>query len=524
MVDRATTQVRNYINCKPFAILSARAKTTFGGNDPSNDDGPFATKPWCFAHANVGAISEKMVSEHPANLSHEFDLQVLDDGSANVLQIDLQDRGNFITGNTGFNGIKFGSQYDIPLAPIQTLVGLNGANPGGSSGYLPRFAQPIGNSWAHPMLDTSAVVTGGGTYPYLDHLFLLNLALYDHYYFSGLANQSGTFITGGDTKTTSQLLDEFTKGKPLVDPRLSLFTPNGRTAASVSTLAADSSAFQKIASWQVMKGSFNINSTSVGAWKAMLAAIHDKQAIYNKINKTATTGVTVFAALTPADTSKNQRRISRFRLPVSDSEANGADPRDGYWLGPREYSDSQLETLAQKIVEQVKLRGPFLSMSEFVNRRLGSASDPLSQRGALQQAIDDSNLNSGVAAGANAGYNIDPSKVSTYKYKNPEAGAGPSYQGAPRYLTQSDLLAVLGNAATPRSDTFTIRGYGEARNASNGIIAAATCEAVVQRIPDYVDPADAAEVVPASLTSTANKTFGRRFRIVSFRWLNSNEI
>ena len=79
-------------------------------------------------------------------------------GTANLLQIDPQDRGNFISGHTGFNGTKFGVQYDIPLAPLQTLASLNGANPGGSSGYLPRFAQPIGNSWAHPLISASKMV------------------------------------------------------------------------------------------------------------------------------------------------------------------------------------------------------------------------------------------------------------------------------------------------------------------------------------------------------------------------------
>jgi len=114
--------------------------------------------------------------------------------------------------------------------------------------------------------------------------------------------------------------------------------------------------------------------------------------------------------------------------------------------------------------------------------------------------------------------------VATYKYANAAAGTGPSYQGAPGFLTQADLLNVLGNAATARSDTFTIRGYGEARDASNRVIASATCEAVVQRIPEYIDPADPAETVPASLQSEANKSFGRRFQIISLRWLNPHEV
>jgi hypothetical protein len=41
-------------------------------------------------------------------------------------------------------------------------------------------------------------------------------------------------------------------------------------------------------------------------------------------------------------------------------------------------------------------------------------------------------------------------------------------------------------------------------------------------VPDFVDPSDAAhEPVPKS---KANLDFGRRFNIISFRYLNSREI
>jgi len=519
LVDRATTPVGSLRKVKPFALLSVQAKTTSGGRDVTNEDGRLATKPWAFAHAPIAASTQKVLSEHSANFSHEIDLQLLNGNTTNFFSVDPQDRSNFISGSASFNGTKFGAQYDIPLTPLQTLVSLNGANPGGASSYLPRFAQPIGNSWAHPLLDPSKIVTSGSAYPLLDHSFLLNLALYDHFYFSGFSDQTGSFGTG---KNIASLVSDFTSGKPLVDPRIALYTPDGQDSTALSSTVSSPSAHTRVAAWQVMNGAFNINSTSVAAWKAMLGSIHDSQSILNKINKTSNTSA--FAKLPATDTSGREARFSRFRLPASESAADGADPKDAYWLGPRELSDAQLETLAEKIVEQVRLRGPFLSMSEFVNRRLGSASNEMAQRGALQQAIDNANLNQSLAAGANAGFDIAESAVSAYKYANPKAGAGPSYQGAPGYLSQADLLAVLGNAATPRSDTFTIRGYGEARDAADKPIAFATCEAVVQRVPDYIDSADIAETAPAALTSTANKTFGRRFQLVSFRWLGPDEI
>ena len=127
---------------------------------------------------------------------------------------------------------------------------------------------------------------------------------------------------------------------------------------------------------------------------------------------------------------------------------------------------------------------------------------------------------------ATAGFDIPTAAVKNYKYAkgNEAAGSGPSYQGAPGFLSQADILNVLGKAATPRSDTFTIRGYGEAKDASGKILASAVCEAVVQRFPEWVDPTDPVETAVADLKSLSNKKFGRRFQISSLRWLNSSEI
>jgi len=297
-----------------------------------------------------------------------------------------------------------------------------------------------------------------------------------------------------------------------------LTPPNGKSKTDFTTAVTPNTAYKSVAAWQSMAGAFNINSTSVQAWKAMLASVHDAQAPLNQRSGTSTS-LTALKA-----TATGSARMSRFRLPSSPSAADGGDPKDAYWMGTREYTDAELQTLAEKIVEQVRLRGPFLSMAEFVNRRLGSESDDMAQRGALQQAIDKSKLNESLATSANAGFDIPAATVNNYKYKNATAGTGPSYQGAPGYLSQADILNVLGNAATARSDTFTIRGYGESQDASGKMVATATCEAVVQRVTDWIDSAESAETPVASLTSSTNKTFGRRFKITSFRWLNSTEI
>lgn len=77
--------------------------------------------------------------------------------------------------------------------------------------------------------------------------------------------------------------------------------------------------------------------------------------------------------------------------------------------------------------------------------------------------------------------------------------------GSPSF---TQIMTILGPLLTVRSDTFRIRGYGEALNAADPakIEATAFCEAIVQRTPDPMPG------------------FGRRFVITYFRWLGPDDI
>ena len=90
------------------------------------------------------------------------------------------------------------------------------------------------------------------------------------------------------------------------------------------------------------------------------------------------------------------------------------------------------------------------------------------------------------------------------------------------------MLRNIAPRLTARSDTFRIRGYGEVADADGKIIAKATCEAVVQRLPEYVDPnTDPDNNEPwdeGATLNIMNQTYGRRFDIQSFRWLDESEV
>ena len=239
-------------------------------------------------------------------------------------------------------------------------------------------------------------------------------------------------------------------------------------------------------------GSFNINSTSVKAWEAVLAS----------------------PVLTPEAADENARGsadISRtasfFRLPqYQAAKSRIADERNDFFVtldklkepvqapnrsfaqGIRSLhaddGDLQTRQLAENIVEAIKNRGtPFADMKSFANS------------GILQNAIDD------------VGTGGEPVEAPAINENLMEFSNV--------YLTQNDILTKIAPQATTRSDTFKIRAYGAANNpltgnANNG----AWCEAVVQRLPVKLDGSD--PLTPATADSP------RRFQIINIRWLSDD--
>ena len=271
---------------------------------------------------------------------------------------------------------------------------------------------------------------------------------------------------------------------------------------------------EAIAARMMVKGAFNVNSTSKTAWKAFLSSMANSE----------------LPVVTQASASSGWSKLSwekpegihfnRFGRPLSktpyETDLSGDGPE--YWLGWRSLSDTELDTLADEIVKEVKARGPFRSLAEFVNRNPWAATKEHKLKGGLQAALDRV-VNKGLPGdvGAAATKPTGNHFSATITDENESAGhAG--------YLTQGDVLQSLAPVMQVRSDYFRIRTCGEALDASGKIVARAWCEAFVQRTPDYVDAKDPVHFKYDELTSEINKTFGRKFQIVSFRWLNKNEI
>ncbi len=330
------------------------------------------------------------------------------------------------------------------------------------------------------------------------------------------------------------VFDQFMSGSaPLASQAFQPYLRGGKTAADAKAELFASgkptgTAYKNAAEYQMVRGPFNVNSTNVQAWKAVLASMN-KSDVATLWARTAgleiksTTGVPVTA-------------MSLLNGGVNPGPA--VDPskidnqRTNIWNGFRELNDSELENLAVKIIDEVRDRGPFLSMSEFVNRQVGPVG-PFTLRGALEAAITKSEINEAKDAVSPATFlgqvpitAADVSDPKLYNYKTPDATTGNPAAGAPGWVNQGDLLRILEPSATVRGDTFVIRVYGEAQDANAKITARAYAEAVVQRVPEYIDPVDrpSFNVLTDSAAAAANKTFGRRINVVSFRWLAGNEI
>ncbi|MGB0776148.1 MAG: hypothetical protein ACPGUY_09895, partial [Akkermansiaceae bacterium] len=235
--------------------------------------------------------------------------------------------------------------------------------------------------------------------------------------------------------------------------------------------------------------------------------------------------------------------ISRLGTPASLDEANDAGD-DAAWRGVRYLTDDQIDRLAAECVRQVKLRGPFLNMADFVNRRLEDGE--LGVCGALQAALDFDEYNGNspstsavdsingrfkgsgdMITAANFGTWEDNSQLSgdqkTLPF--PRAYLGSRWTAIPGYVMQADLLRRVGNQLTVRDDTFRIRVYGDAKDSQGNVIARAWAEAVITRSHDYLDAGADEEVKNYDkLSSEINRAYGRKIRMVSFRWLAEDEV
>ncbi len=521
------------------------------------------------------------------------------------------------------------STLDMPILSIGFLqhANLTADDQYPFVGHQPGNA--VGNSWFSPLVtrtmakqvrpniyyarnasgnvvtSTTSGVSVTGT-NYFDISYLLNTALWDGFYFSGIPQV--TRAQGGPVQSVNPRL-QFAAGVVPNDQQLALAE---RTAKASAPDALNSSLrIPKefaAARYLMTDGAFNINSTSIEAWIAVLSGLRKRSAsAYDSPGN-------IIAATTAATSGSTSYPRTLYQQRFSSGDRENTQTFSSY-AGYRRLTDAQIVALATTLVQEIRLRGPFPSLASFVNRSgitgtstatrpivmggienggtsgatipgyMATEAATIQVAGPLQMAIDRAGINITTLASplltgsyslaitarpnflmnTNGGAGSGPDRNSTpyadvlpkvtisasmTSHSNvPAPGEGVALSrstGIPGWLTQADILQAIGPNLSARSDTFVIRAYGDAVDMVNtvsgsvkpsDIEARAWCEAVVQRFPDYIDPSDAASAHPSTHNSDVssflgmpqqlkliNQVYGRRYRIVSFRWLSKEEI
>lgn len=429
------------------------------------------------------------------SIPSNWDININLIGDYDEIQVGISNEGYWGNSSDG-SGSNRVVYFEVPDAPIASIAGLQHCQTGPAVWDQP---YAIGNSFAPRKLDRDEIfkavsepVSSGNSFEnvYFDNAYLLNDALWDRYFFTGLTfDQQVT--PSNSLEEAEAIMTQFLdpeQENPLGNRRLRLAEASG-TTPPIEELTH----YRWIARHLMLNGAFNINSTRKEAWKAFLSSLKDVE-----LDKVNTDSGTV-STLTESESLASRSVVV-------------AGNRGEAWTGYASLSDSEIDTLAENIVREVKKRGPFLSIADFINRRISN--DETGNEGALQAALRASSL---------------------------DIGSGVT-EGIPGKIRQGDLLSGLGSSISARSDTFVIRAYGASlKSDGQKVLAESWCEAVVQRMPTLTNDngelmMKANEAFPGNDPSRTElyienpdipetaKQMGREFRIISFRWLSSDEV
>jgi hypothetical protein len=395
--------------------------------------------------------------------------------------------------------------FDVPSSRPLSLGHFQHATLGRYN-YEPSYI--LGNSYANPRIPlnkdiNTTFLTGTDQLTVHDSSYIINDAIWDKYFLSGLSPLASDLPDATFT--------QIAKGeKPAPNSRITLLEPEKPKSFYINP--ADDLVTSELAGKLAVEGAFNVNSTSVKAWRAVLAGMADVDLpTFNG----ATNSSTVW---------KNSGGVSFPRFSRIPGE------KDDFWKGYFALTETQLDNLAIEIVNQVRARGPFRSIGAFVNRSLTDKKNAaitterdIKESGALQAALDSQKTKINAAIPSTIAQTTDDLAGDFQKITAGQSQAA----GNAGFLLQGDILQALAPVITVRSDTFVIRTYGSAVDKSGKTTAKAWCEAVIQRTPKPLLTKDKPDSASSATDTTLDKpgiTFGRKFEIISFRWLSPNEI
>jgi hypothetical protein len=358
---------------------------------------------------------------------------------------------------------------DATADDLFASVGYQPGNAIGNSWFSPYVARPTSfrkgvtvKSDPRPMTGNTAnssLAAGVGVY---DISYLLNAALWDRYFFSTLrqtgaeagkpANNRLSFAAGY-TPTAAQLgLNSSRRPSP----------PRCRSRPIRTTPPAHPLCRRAVSPGQrCVQHQLHVRRGLAGG--AVLPAGHRPEQCREHVHHRCPGGETAFPRSLPPPSFSSNSTLSSTLLSSTVFAATGTGIESPSFVGFRKLTDPQIDALAVRIVQEIRSRGPFLSLAQFVNRKLGAATDPASNAGILQSALD---------AIANTSPRPScPTRQELVKFSPNDQTIYPDFditkesanrsEGIPGWLTQADVLQALGPVIAARSDTFVVRAYGE---------------------------------------------------------------
>lgn len=504
---------------------------TLSGSPASGDYLRFPS----FVASNPLSPSEEMQSAagqgsaffSPLRAGYVVDGDVVD----TVITDAISGSGHGFTGagvSNAASGSNYASILEVPTKPMHSI---------GQLQHVSLVEQPhypvlaIGNSFSTPFLNGNDTILTTYNLPasewapgdkmFYDLSYFANRALWDGYYFSTIAPDTSA-ITYSDPDSSldgeiASTVDALLAGTgKLYNPRMQLYEPPEMPRSNTRDALID---YEQSASRLMVSGAFNVNSTSVEAWRALLSGMRNLSIYTNE------------GGLQERNVG-NESAFLRQSLPNGGADQNSSYLNGTAWTGFSGLSDTELDNLATGIVDEIHARSllnaaspkPFLSLAQFINRVPGNS--VYATGGVIQKAIEASGVNSNFSTAADFNVGDWNSNISNVTYSSDakpfrnRAYSLNAGSAAPTNLLQSDVLQMLGPYLSVRSDTFRIRSYGEIIDpVSDEVTGKVWCEAIVQRVPEPVYPS------PVNVTEPEDpQSFGRKFRIVSFRWLDEEEV
>lgn len=284
----------------------------------------------------------------------------------------------------------------------------------------------------------------------------------------------------------------------------------------------------------LLHGAFNLNTLSPSAWRAVLTGLRGQDFSYiatdhgdgsfnpqHPVRTVALTAAVSRFSQSAAETFDpgDYKRSDFYRSNNSDHHDPAVEPPTAYFRqGVVPLSDAQLDLLAQAVVNRMSARAsgglpPFRSFAEFLGPvplpGFAHPRESHARMSVLEAAVYDV---------------MSDASLPVRQRLNRDADGNTVWWDAPSFVNGGDLWAQFAHYAAVRSDTFRIRSYGRSADGR----AQAWSEAIVQRLPEPFAWGQSGGGDPAALASaelrSPQSSFGRRFKVVSVRWLREEEL